>query len=337
MSADPRPDVSVVIVSWNVRTLLAQCLDSFLTIAGLTVVPHRQQGQIGPRTVDIWVVDNASHDDTIALLAERYPWVRIIASERNLGFTGGNNLALRQCRGRYVLLLNPDTVLTRAAGQLDALSLLADLLDEQPSVGLVGPRLVYGDGSPQSSRRRFPTLTTALFESTLLERWFPHNRWARRYRLEDEPAATAQEMDWVTGACMLVRRQALDQVGLFDEAFFMYSEELDLCRRLRAAGWGIVHLPAATVVHYEGQSSGQVAARRQMLFDTSKVRYFAKHHGAAPAACLRSFLLSTYVISLAGEAIKWALGHKRPLRAQRIRAYIELVRGGLRPTGNAKG
>jgi len=335
MSADRRPDISVVIVSWNVRDLLAQCLDSLLAVAELSISPGQPWGQIGARTVDVWVVDNASSDGAISMLADRYPWVHAIASERNVGFTGGNNLALRQCRGHYVLLLNPDTVLTRDAGQPDALSLLANLLDQQSAVGLVGPRLVYGDGSPQSSRRRFPTLMTALMESTLLERWFPHNRWARRYRFEDEPAFAAQEVDWVNGACMLVRRQALDQVGLFDEGFFMYSEELDLCRRLRTAGWAIMHLPTATVVHYEGQSSGQVAARRQLLFDTSKVRYFAKHHGAVPAACLRAFLLSTYLISLASEAIKWAVGHKRPLRAQRLRAYRELVRSGLRPTGNA--
>ena len=176
----------------------------------------------------------------------------------------------------------------------------------------------------------------ALFESTLLERWFPHNRWAQRYRLEDVPSGAQQDVDWVTGACMLVRRQALDQVGLFDEGFFMYSEELDLCRRLRAAGWEVVHLPSATVVHYEGRSSGQVAARRQLLFDTSKVRYFAKHHGRWAAACLRHVLLETYAISLAGEALKWLLGHKRPLRAERLRAYRELLRSGLRPNGSAK-
>ena len=131
MSADPRPDISVVIVSWNVRELLAKCLDSFRAVANLSIQPEQHLGRMGSRTLDVWVVDNASQDDTVALLAERYPWVQVIASERNLGFTAGNNLALRQCQGRYVLLLNPDTVLTRAAGQADAISLLADLLDQQ--------------------------------------------------------------------------------------------------------------------------------------------------------------------------------------------------------------
>ncbi|MGI6374772.1 MAG: glycosyltransferase family 2 protein [Anaerolineae bacterium] len=335
MSTDRAPDISVVIVSWNVRVLLAQCLDSLLAIAG----PEPFSGdklRLGQRVLDVWVVDNASHDATLAMLADQYPWVHAIDAGQNLGFTGGNNLALQACCGRYALLLNPDTVVMRV-GDADAITLLADVADAAPDVAVVGPRLLYGDGSPQSSRRRFPTLCMGLMESTPLERWFPHNRWARRYRMEDLPADQVQEVDWVTGACMLVRREALVQVGLFDEGYFMYSEELDLCRRLRAAGWRVVHEPRATVVHYEGQSSGQVLTRRQLLFDSSKVRYFRQHVGAGQAAVLRYGLLAGYAIEMLIEGLKWLLGHKRPLRHERLRAYRDLLRSGLGPPPSAKG
>lgn len=329
--AEAAPDISVVIVSWNVRPLLTQCLDSFIAVAGLTLDDQRPQGLLGGRSIDFWVVDNGSTDDTVATLRAQYRWVHLIDAGRNLGFGAGNNLALGQCRGRLVLLLNPDTVITRAADGRDAITVLADELECAPDVALVGPRLVYGDGTPQSSRRRFPTLAMGLMESTLLERWFPGNRWARRYHLDDVPADRVQDVDWVTGACMLVRREALAQVGLFDEGFFMYSEELDLCKRLRAAGWRVVYQPQATVVHYEGQSSGQVVARRQVLFNTSKVRYFDKHVGAVSATVLRLALLSGFALEWAIEGAKWLVGHKRPLRRERMCAYREILRTGLKP------
>mgnify|MGYP000863334941 FL=1 len=331
MSAEGRPDVSVIIVSWNVRELLGQCLDSLLALCdGGDVAPDGLLS-LGQRTVDVWVVDNASRDGTLTMLAERFPWVQAIDAERNLGFTRGNNLALRRCSGRYVLLLNPDTVVTCSPGGPDAISLLIDLADSAPDIAVVGPRLVYGDGSPQSSRRRFPSLMMALMESTPLERLFPRNRWARRYRMQDAPDDVTQDVDWVTGACMLVQREALDEVGVFDEGYFMYSEELDLCRRLRAAGWRIVYEPRATVVHYEGQSSGQVLARRQLLFDSSKVRYFEQHEGPTKARLLRTSLLAGYAAEIIIEGFKWLLGHKRALRRERMRAYRALLCSGLDP------
>ena len=234
-------------------------------------------------------------------------------------------MALRQCQGRYVLLLNPDTRLVD-----DALAAMLAYMEAHPEVGVLGPRLCYGDGRSQSSRRRFPTLWTALLESTLLQQWFPRNRWARAYYMADTPDDAIQEVDWVTGACMLVRAEAIRQVGLLDEGFFMYSEELDWCRRMAAAGWRTVYFPRATVIHYEGQSSAQVVPVRHIHFQSSKVRYFAKHHGAWQAEVLRCFLLATYLWQLGEETLKYLLGHKRPLRRARMRAYMQVLRSRLR-------
>ena len=208
-----------------------------------------------------------------------------------------------------MLLLNPDTELT--SGALDDLATGAD---RAPSGWDRRPKAHYGDGQPQPSRRRFPTFSMALFESTLLEQWFPRNRWARATVWRMCLTTGYRHVDWLTGACLLTRRAVWKQVGLLDDRFFMYSEELDWCRRAAAAGWGCLYVPEAHVIHHEGRSSGQVVARRQYLFDTSKVLYWQKHHGALRALALRWFLLLTYVVQLVEESVKWLFGHKRAMR-----------------------
>ncbi len=317
-------DLSIIIVSWNVRDLLRDCLHSVCA----PLVPQSPEGGylLGGRGVEVLVVDNASADGSAEMVRTEFPGVALLEPGENLGFVAANNLALGRARGRYVLLLNPDTLVPP-----DALPTMLAYLEAHPEVGLVGPRLVYGDGAEQPSRRRFPTLASGLMESTLLEEWFPHNPWARRYRMEDLPPATGpQRVDWVTGACLLVRSEAIRQVGLLDEAIFMYSEEVDWCRRLVDAGWAVVYLPTVTVTHYEGRSSGQVRAARQIHFDAGKVHYLRKHAGRLPAEALRAGLLATYVARLAIEGAKWLLGHKRPLRGERLGAYWGVLRSGLR-------
>jgi len=311
------------------RACLGLLLGSRDDAAGQAEAPPLR---LGPYRAEVWVVDNASSDGSAEMVRVSFPQVRVIASETNLGFTRANNEALRRCGGRYALLLNPDT---QVVG--DALSRMLDYMEAHPDVGVLGPKLCYADGCPQSSRRRFPTLMTALMESTLLEQWFPRNRWARAYRMADTPEDVTQDVDWVTGACMLVRAEAIRQVGLLDDRFFMYSEELDWCRRMADAGWRVVYFPEATVVHHEGQSSGQVVAARHIRFQTSKVLYFRKHHGAIQSEFLRWFLLGTYVWQLVEESLKYALGHKRALRRSRMAAYAQVLRSRLLPAHTTEG
>ena len=140
---------------------------------------------------------------------------------------------------------------------------------------------------------------------------------------------SGQEVDWVVGAALLVRREILAQIGGFDEGYFMYSEELDLCRRIKEAGWQIVYLPTAQIIHHEGKSSEQVVAARHIRFQTSKVRYFRKFHGPVQAEALRVFILASFAVEWLLEACKWLLGSKRPLRRERMVAYGQLLRSGL--------
>jgi GT2 family glycosyltransferase len=269
-------------------------------------------------------VDNASSDGSAAMVRQHFPQVRLIANESNLGFTHGNNQGIAASQGRYVLLLNPDTAVIG-----EAVATLLAFLEAHPDVGVVGPQLRYPDGSIQPSRRRFPTLATAFVESTVLQPLFVGSSLLRRYYVADQPDNVTQDVDWLVGACLLVRREAIEQAGPLDEGFFMYSEELDWCRRIKQAGWRIVYLPAAQVIHYEGKSSEQNLAARDLRFHSSKVRYFRKHHGPWPAELLRLFLLGTFVWQLAVESLKWLVGHKRPLRASRVMSYLEVLRSGL--------
>ncbi len=330
------PALSIIIVSWNVWDLLRACLRSVERVSrpvadapGLRAFGP-DMDQPGAPTLEVIVVDNASGDATVALLPALFPWVTVIASDENLGFTAGNNRGYAVSRGRMVYFLNPDTELVD-----DGLWQLFRAVDEDAAVGGAGPRLVYGDGSPQSSRRRFPTRLTPFFESTWLGNAWPGNPWARRYHLADWPDTFRQEVDWLVGAALLMRREALETVKLgegevFDEGFFMYSEEMDLCKRVKGAGWRMVFVPEATVIHYEGRSSGQVVAARHVHFNTSKVRYARKYHGKLIAEILRRYLLWEYRVQIGIEGIKLGLGSQREMRRARIGAYGEVLRSGLR-------
>lgn len=305
-------DLSIIIVSWNVRDLLAACLESI------------QRAACGDLAVETIVVDNASKDGTPAMIRETYPHVTLIEPGRNTGFTGGNNLGMEAATGRYFMLLNPDTEIIG-----DALVALTAYLESNPGVGVVGPQLLNPDGSVQSSRRSFPTLWTAIFESTWLQPIAPR-RVLDRYYVRDAEDDAITPVDWVQGAAFVVRRTAVEAVGLFDEQFFMYSEELDWQRRLREAGWEVVYLPRAQVLHHGGKSSDQVVARRHIYFQSSKVRYFRKHHGIVAGESVRLALLLNYLGQLVLEAAKWLVGHRRALRRDRVAAYWQVLRSGLR-------
>ncbi|MGD2105463.1 MAG: glycosyltransferase family 2 protein [Anaerolineae bacterium] len=325
-------DLSIVIVSWNVRSHLCRCLESILGA-------ERRQNSNARLEIQVIVVDNGSEDGSAMMVREGFPDVQLVANHDNRGFPAANNQGMALADGRYILFLNPDTEVVG-----DALSELVTFADEHGDVGMLGPQLVNPDGTVQSSRRRFPTLATAFLESTWLQPAVvdapsrglasiltkPLQRVLRRYYLSDRRDDIAQDVDWITGAAMMARREAIDDAGLMDEGFFMYSEELDWCRRFREAGWRVVYFPSARIVHHVGKSSEQVVAARHVHFQTSKVRYFRKYHGALAAEVLRWYLMATYAWQLAVEGAKWLVGHKRALRAQRVTAYRQVLASGLR-------
>ena len=334
----PSVDLSIIIVSWNVWELLRACLFSIErasrplanTSDGLRSFGEHAQANESP-TLEVIVVDNASTDGTAARLPAAFPWVTLIPSSENLGFTRGNNLGYARSRGRFVYFLNPDTELLHDRVHGDSLNLLYHAVSDEDRVAVAGPQLRYADNTLQESRRRFPTPLTGFFESTWLGRLWRRNPWARRLHMADWPGAFRQDVDWLVGAALLARRDALEAVSLsgqqgpFDEGYFMYSEELDLCRRLKQQNWRIVYVPEALVIHFEGKSSDQAPAARHLHFNTSKVRYWHTWFGPRWSNHLRRYLLLEYRLQLLLERAKWLAGHKRALRTQRIAVYRQVI------------
>ncbi len=231
--------------------------------------------RFGPRgDARIIVVDNASADGTAELVRSEFPEVELILNAHNLGFSAANNLAIRRGSAPYVLALNPDTQLTEGA-----LDRLISLMDEHPEVGICGCRLVRDDGSfDHAARRSFPTIAGALGHFVGVGRLARSPRSLAQYRAPD---VVAGPVDAVNGAFMLMRRSALDEVGLFDEGYWMYMEDLDLCYRFREAGWLTWYEPSVTVAHAKAGSSGPVrSARLNYAFHYGMYRFYRKHYAA---------------------------------------------------------
>ena len=304
------PTLSIVIVSWNVAELLIGCLRSIAATC--------------PAGTEVIVVDSASSDQTITRVQAEFPSVTLLAQSTNVGFTRGTNIGLAEAHGDFLMLLNPDTELLD-----DAAEAMIAALHNDPTIGIVGPRTLNPDGSDQSTRRRFPTFQTAIFESTWLQACAPRGLLDTYYARDIACEATAP-VDWAQGSCLLARRDVYSAIGGLDEGFVMYSEELDWCRRAKDAGWGVLYLGSARILHHGGQSSAQVPARTHILFNQSKLRYFRKYHGRAAAATLRLILLANFAVQLVLEGVKGLLGHKRDLRRQRVGIYWQVLRSGLR-------
>ena len=312
-------DLSIVIVSWNVSELLVACLHSILR------GPVRTEAADGEGPlVEIIVVDSASSDNTVSIVRERFPQVTLLPQDENVGFTRGNNIGLEASSGRYILLLNPDTEIVD-----DALAHMVLYMEDHADVGILGPRTLNSDGTTQSSRRRFPTIPLAFFESTWLQRFAPRGMLDRFY-VNDAADDAIVEVDWVQGSALMARYSVYDQIDGLDEGYIMYSEELDWCRRAKDVGWGVVYLGTAQIVHHGGKSTEQVKARSHIYFQQSKLRYFRKYHGFRVAIVLRIYLLLSYLFQLLQEGVKLMLGSKRDMRRERVRAYWQVVRSGLK-------
>jgi N-acetylglucosaminyl-diphospho-decaprenol L-rhamnosyltransferase len=259
-------DASIIIVSYNTRDLLRDCLASL--DGGCTGITH-----------ETIVVDNASADGSADLVAESFPRMRLVRGTDNPGFAAANNRGLELARGRYVVLLNPDTEVRPGA-----LAELVNFMDAHPGAGYCGPRLLNADGSHQASARRFPTLLSAAWNTLGWDKQNPRSRHCADLHLAGGDTATMRA-GWLTGACLLVRRAALEQVGPLDAGYFMYFEETDWCHRLARAGWEGWYVPTGEVVHYGGQSSAPAATdapffgNRPAYWIPSRRRYMRRHHG----------------------------------------------------------
>ena len=266
MPRDHAPDertirVSILIVHYRTYGELAACLDSV-------------QPFVADR-IEVIVVDHASDPAAAAQLLQRYPSIRLIPSDANPGFAAGVNTAARAATGRFLLLLNPDSIVDGDVPQV-----LAASLEEHPDVAVAGGLVREHDGTVQASARRFPNVTTGFAGRTSwLSRVWPSNPWTRRNLVARADQREPVEVDWVSGACMMVRRDAFDAVGGMDEQFFLYWEDADLCFRLKRAGWRTVYYPAVGITHLTGRSSALVKKQSLIAFHRSAFRYFLKHGG----------------------------------------------------------
>jgi GT2 family glycosyltransferase len=255
-----KPLVSALIVSYNVKDLLLDSLQAFFS------------GSEDP--VEAVVVDNASRDGSADAVAERFPDVKLVRQSRNVGYGRANNIGLQECEGRFILLLNPDVTVSEGS-----VGKLADFLLVRPDVGAVGPRLLRPEGMPDlAARRGFPTPATAFYRLAGLSKAFPKSRRFNRYNMGFLPDTEVHEIDAGTGACLMLRRAAIDRVGFFDPDYFMYGEDLDLCYRLRLGGWKIYYAPGATAVHLKGASTRQATKRMLYEFHSAMWTFHHKHY-----------------------------------------------------------
>lgn len=269
--------LTVVIVTWNTRDLLAVCLDSVIdTASGLDV--------------EIVVVDNHSMDGTREMLASRYPDVRLVYNDENVGFARANNDAVKLSSSKYLLLLNSDARLL--PGAVDA---LLEVMADRPEAGIVGARLVNPDGTFQASHTSFPSLAQEFFILTGLGRLI-FGRWYPSHGPEAEKGP--RPIDYVQGACMLIRRPVFEQLGGLDEGYFMYAEEVDLCYSAHLAGWQVWYQPAAQVLHLGGASSRNRPTAREADLYRSRVRFFRKHRGDSQAVVLQGVIYSVTTVKL---------------------------------------
>lgn len=261
-------DVSVVVVNWNTRDELRDCLKSALAADS--------------GSAEIVVVDNASTDGSVEMLHGEFPDVRLIRNAENLGFAAASNQGIKASSGRYVILLNPDCVVHPGA-----FTELVRFGDAHPEVGIFGIRILNSNGTVFESCRRFPTLAAGIFRNAILARLFPNNPYIKEYLMADWDHSEVAEVDWVSGAALVARRETLDKIGLLDERFFMYCEDVDIAYRARQAGWKVMYFPGATVVHLRARSSDQNPVPMIIAFHRSMHAFFKKHYAAQSSILTR--------------------------------------------------
>ncbi len=300
-------DITIIIVNWNTRELLRDCLESiYKTVRDVTF--------------EIILVDNASQDGSVAMVGEAFPGVDIIENSENRGFSAANNQALKVMRGCYALLINTDTVLTEGA-----VHELFAFMENHDGAAMAGGQLLNEDGSRQNSIANFPTIFSLLMNAPLFESLFPKRYPSKRYE-HKAPLAVAS----VIGACMLVRKKALDEVGMLDEGYFFFFEETDWAFRMYQAGWKVYHIPSARIYHLQGKSIGR-DIRSRLVFYRSRYRFFGKWKGRSynKAVFFVIFirLIANWLLTSVGAVL--TAGANRGLRDKWV-VYSQLILWHLR-------
>lgn len=255
-----KSELSIIIVSWNVKDLLRQCLRSIFL----------EQGSLN---LEIIVVDNASKDQTVEMVKKEFPQIKVIANINNLGFARANNQGIKESQGDFILVLNPDTKIIK-----NSLATMLNFIKQNPKIGIAGCKHLNPDLTWQPSVRRFPGVLAIFLILTKIAKLFPNLPPLYYYFAKDLNFKTAQPVEQIAGSFFLIRKETLKKIGLFDEKFFLWFEEVDLCKRAQNASWQIWYNPSATIIHYGGQSFNQkLTWQKQKLFFQSAWYYFRKH------------------------------------------------------------
>lgn len=263
-------DAAVSIVNWNTKGELRDCLKSVLI----------QDASI---SYEVIVVDNASTDGSADMVKSEFgERVHLIKNEKNLGFGAAHNRSIKKSAARYVLLLNPDCKML----QKDVLSGMVRYMDDNPDIGMIGPKIFNPDGSIQFSARRFPTMSAAVFRHPLVGKLFPKNRFVKDYLMTDWNHNQISDVGWLSGSALMVRREAFEQIGLLDERFFMYCEDVDWCKRAHDSGWRVVYYPKVSVSHRIGAASDKNPVPMIKQHHRSMLLYFLKYNSRSPKMLL---------------------------------------------------
>jgi hypothetical protein len=274
--------LSTIIVNWNTNELVLKCLQSIEDT-------HFANSEI-------ILVDNASQDGSVETVKQRFPLIKLLENPGNVGFGAANNQGFAQSSGKYILFLNPDTEVAP-----DAVSVLLDFMETHPKAGAAGPLLLNTDGSLQLSCSPFPTLLRETWRMFLLDNLIHFGE----YNQKKWDQTKTREVDSIKGACMVIRREALDQVGLFDPNYYMYTEEIDLCYRIKHADWKLFWVPQAKVIHHGGQSTRLVAEKMFLSLFKTKILFFRKHFGNLSAFLYKIILFAASLPRAAVGLIAW--------------------------------
>jgi GT2 family glycosyltransferase len=281
-------DVSISITNYNTKEILVECINSIKE----TVRDH---------SVELIVVDDASNDGSAALILNKYPEIKLIRNNANLGYVRSNNAGMKASNGRYVMSLNADTkVLVRS---IDA---LIDFMDKTSDAGAVGPKLLNGDGSIQMQcRRGFPTPSNSIFYFLGLSRLFPGSKTFGAYLLTYLDDASTSEVDSLCGAAMMVRREVIEKVGLMDESYYMYGDDIDWCYRIKRAGWKVYYLPEAEIVHFGGRGGSRFKSYRNIFeFHRAMAVFYRKHYSRGSLFIMNWLVYAGIWLKCAAELIK---------------------------------
>lgn len=288
-------NLSIIIVNWNTKNLLEKCLESV----------YKETKDLD---FEVFVVDNGSKDGSSEMVEKKFPQVNLIKNRFNVGFAKANNQAIRKSRGEYILLLNPDTIILG-----NTLKKMVDFLENHPQVGILGPKIINPDGSLQPSSRTFPTLMSQILILLKLHNFFPWLPPIKKYYMLNWDHSETREVDQVMGSCFMIRKKLIDKIGLLDENYWIWFEEVDFCKRAKIAGWEIWFLSDVSIIHHKARAFEQVSPiKKQIQLDRSMLRYFKKFHSKPAYFILLSLCpLSIFLASLVQLISKFKLIKKK--------------------------